>query len=227
MLERISAPKFDNESALKISSSLLSVFQKRKTTRDFSPQEIDIEIIKNAIAVAGTAPSGANKQPWGFSIIGDQKTKKIIREQAELEEKKFYEETAPKKWLDDLMPLHTDASKKFLTDASYLIPIFAKQYSLDERQEKSNNYYVKESVGIATGMLISALHLSGLSVLTYTPTNRNFLVELLGRPRNERNFMVLVVGVPDKSAQAPILTKKPLDQILNVFKGVINNRYES
>ena len=219
MLETVKSPLFDNRTALDVTSELVGIFRKRKTTRYFKQADVDLDIILNSIAVAATAPSGANKQPWSFSVIKDDETKQLVREKAESEEKVFYEESAPKKWLDDLKPLHTDAHKPFITEASYLIPIFCKQVNIEEGQ-KTNNYYVKESVGIATGMLISALHMAGLSTLTYTPTNRNFLVELLGRPSNEKTFMVLVVGVAADNVQMPVLSKKSLNDVVCVFEPV-------
>ncbi len=220
MLEPVQRPQFSNSKAIEITQDLVNVFRKRKTTRFFQNAQVDRQIILNAIAVAATAPSGANKQPWSFSVIEDPITKKTIRDVAEIEEKKFYEKTAPQKWLDDLKPLHTDAEKPFITEASFLIPVFSKQYNLDSETGKTNNYYVRESVGLATGMLIAALHMAGLSVLTYTPTNRNFLVELLQRPRNERTFMVLVVGVAADDVRAPILSKKAMREVVDIFKGV-------
>ncbi len=220
MLEPVQRPQFSNAKAIAITQDLVNVFRKRKTTRFFQKAEVDRQIILNAIAVAATAPSGANKQPWSFSVVEDTATKETIREAAEVEEKKFYEKTAPQKWLDDLKPLHTDAQKPFITEASFLIPVFSKQYDFDTEAGKTNNYYVRESVGLATGMLIAALHMAGLSVLTYTPTNRNFLVDLLQRPRNERTFMVLVVGVAADDVRAPVLTKKALRDVVDIFKGV-------
>jgi iodotyrosine deiodinase len=219
MLEPINRPLYDNQKALGLTQELLEIFRKRKTTRFFQKADIDLEVILNAISIAGTAPSGANKQPWSFAVVHNQQLKEKIRKAAEEEERKFYEETAPEKWLNDLKPLHTDAHKEFLTEASYLIPVFSKQFNL-EKEGKTTNYYVKESVGLATGFLISALHLAGLSVLTYTPTNRNFLVDLLGRPRNERTFMVLVVGVAADNAMAPKISKKHLDEIVTIYKDV-------
>lgn len=220
MLQKVGFQDFDNALSLGISQKLLSLFRKRKTTRFFQNADIDIEIIKNAIAVAGTAPSGANKQPWSFGLICDDEKKRVIRERAEEEEREFYEVKAPQYWLNDIKPFHTDSKKEFITEASYLIPVFCKQYDIDENNEKTTNYYVKESVGLATGFLISALHLSGLAVLTYTPSNRNFLVDLLGRPRNERTFMVLVVGRPATDAKVPVLDKKTLDEILTIYHSV-------
>ncbi len=220
MLEPIKRAQFSNSRALEISGELVEVFRKRKTTRFFKQADVDLQIILNAIAVAATAPSGANKQPWAFSVIKDQKTKEIIREAAEAEERQFYNLKAPQKWLDDLKPLHTDANKEFITEASYLVPVFLKQYGVNEQNDKSTHYYVKESVGIATGLMIAALHMSGLSVLTYTPTNRNFLVDLLGRPRNERTFMVVVVGLAADDARAPVLSKKALKDVVEIYSEV-------
>ena len=137
MLEPVDRPQFNNESALEISAELVNIFRKRKSTRDFKKASIDINIILNAIAVAATAPSGANKQPWSFTVVHDDETKGIIREKAEEEERKFYEETAPQKWLDDLKHLHTHSKKEFITEASYLIPVFSKQFNLDSEKGKN------------------------------------------------------------------------------------------
>ncbi|NQY99836.1 MAG: nitroreductase family protein [Bdellovibrionales bacterium] len=220
MLEPQSRQKFHNQTSLELIEQLLSVFRKRKTTRQFSGEHVDLDIILNAIAIAGTAPSGANKQPWQFAVISEQETKMKIRKQAEAEEYRFYHERAPEKWLNDLKPLHTDSNKAFITEASYLIPIFFKNYELDESNKKAHNYYVKESVGLATGFLLAALHMVGLSTLTYTPSNSRFMVKLLNRSENEHVFMVLAVGRPAKDAQVPVLKKKPLSQIVDIYKNI-------
>ena len=220
MLEKVGRPQFSNSIASNISKELVGIFRKRKTTRMFQKQKVDRDILLNAIAVAGTAPSGANKQPWSFVLIDDDETMNLIREKSEQEERKFYNETGPEKWLNDLKHLHTNEDKSFITDACCLIPVFSKNFSVDEENNKSNNYYVKESVGLATGMLISALHLCGLSVLTYTPSNRNFMVDLLGRPKSEKTFMVLVVGVASDELEVPVISKKSLSDIVSVYKGV-------
>lgn len=221
MLEIQPQQNFINSKALEITNELVSIFRKRKSTRHFSKDHsIDLNIILNAIAIAGTAPSGANKQPWSFVVVQDQKTKEIIKTKAEQEEDVFYNQKAPKKWLEDLKPLHTKPQKEFITQASYLIPIFYKNYEFDSDQNKDKNYYVKESVGIATGMLISALHLAGLSTLTYTPTNRKFLVDLLGRPSNEGAMMVVAVGLPSKTATVPVISKNSLEKIASIYTGV-------
>jgi len=192
--------------------------KKRRSVRYFKKKSIDINIIKNAILSAGTAPSGANLQPWHFVIIKNNKLKKEIRKAAEKEEKKFYKYRAPEEWLKALVPLGTDTNKKFLEDAPFLIAVFEKKYSL-EKKKKIKNYYVKESVGIATGFLISCLHLSGLCMLTHTPSPMNFLNKILKRPSNEKPFVLLVVGYPDKECQVPKFAKqkKRLDEISSIF----------
>ena len=192
--------------------------KKRRSVRYFKRTSIDINIIKNAILSAGTAPSGANLQPWHFVIIKNNKLKKEIRKAAEKEEKKFYKYRAPEEWLKALVPLGTDTNKKFLEDAPFLIAVFEKKYSL-EKKKKIKNYYVKDSVGIATGFLISCLHLSGLCMLTHTPSPMNFLNKILKRPSNEKPFILLVVGYPDKECQVPKFAKqkKRLDEISSIF----------
>ncbi|MCB0364646.1 MAG: nitroreductase family protein [Bdellovibrionaceae bacterium] len=220
MLEKLTQQEFSNATARTIVRSLLSVFRKRRSTRHFDQAPIDIEIIKMAVAIAGTAPSGANKQPWSFAIIQEQELKSAIRQKAEEEESLFYAERAPQKWLRDLEPLHTDATKEFLTEASYLIPIFYATFDVDAQGAKSTHYYAKESVGIATGLLIAALHLAGLSVLTYTPSNRRFMTRLLNRQENENAFLVLAVGLPHPEARVPQLSKKTLSDILTIYKNV-------
>ena len=161
---------------------------------------------------AGTAPSGANRQPWHFSVVSDLETKKKIREAAEAEEKKFYSGRAPDEWLEALAPLGTDENKPFLEIAPYLIVIFSEAYGLDNKGEKIKNYYVSESVGIATGMLITALHNVGLATLTHTPSPMNFLREILGRGENERAFLILVTGFPSENATVPNIVKKSLEE---------------
>ena len=192
--------------------------KKRRSVRYFERTSINIDIIKNAILSAGTAPSGANLQPWHFVIIKNNKLKKEIRKAAEKEEKKFYKYRAPEEWLKALAPLGTDTNKKFLEDAPFLIAVFEKKYSL-EKKKKIKNYYVKESVGIATGFLISCLHLSGLCMLTHTPSPMKFLNKILKRPPNEKAFVLLVVGYPISNCKVPkfAIQKKQFKQIASVF----------
>ena len=189
------------------SKNFYNLIKKRRSVRDFKKQKINIEIIKNAILAAGTAPNGANLQPWHFVIIKNKSIKKKIRIAAEIEEAEFYENKAPQEWLEALKPLGTDKNKSFLEEAPYLIAIFEKKYSF-KNDKKVKNYYVKESVGIATGILISCLHYSGLSMLTHTPSPMNFLNQILKRPNNEKPFVLLVVGYPDINAKIPKFAKE-------------------
>lgn len=187
--------------------------KRRRTVRDFSNRPVPREIIEDCIRAAGTAPNGANKQPWHFTVVRDPKVKKEIREAAEEEEQEFYERRATNEWLEALAPLGTDASKPFLEEAPYLIAIFSQSYGLKENGEKETHYYVKESVGIATGMLITAIHNAGLVSLTHTPSPMGFLNEILDRPDNERPFLLLVVGYPKEDVKVPDISKKSLDEI--------------
>lgn len=187
--------------------------KRRRTVRDFSDKLVPQEIIEQCILAAGTAPNGANRQPWHFVVVSDLAIKRQIREAAEEEERAFYDGRAPQDWLDALAHLGTDDRKPFLERAPYLIVIFAESYELDGDGNKLKNYYVAESVGIATGMLITAVHHAGLVSLTHTPSPMKFLNEILGRPDNERPFLVLVVGYPEENAMVPQITKKSLQQI--------------
>jgi len=186
---------------------------RRRTVRDFDSRAVPQEIIEQCLLTAGTAPSGAHRQPWRFVVVSDSDIKRQIREAAEAEEREFYAERAPKEWLDALAPLGTDADKPFLETAPYLIAIFAERYGVGDDGTHLQNYYVTESVGIATGMLIAALHHAGLATLTHTPSPMGFLNQLLGRPKNERPFLLLVVGYPAADAQVPDLERKPLNDI--------------
>lgn len=185
----------------------------RRTVRSFSDRPVPREVIESCIRTAGTAPSGAHKQPWHFAAVSNQKTKKAIRKAAEAEERAFYDGRASQEWLDALQPFGTDASKPFLETAPWLIAIFARNYDLDENGVRSKNYYVPESVGIAAGMLIAALHQSGLSTLTHTPSPMGFLNEVLGRPAYERAVILLVVGHATEHALVPDIQRKDLDDI--------------
>lgn len=186
---------------------------RRRTVREFSDRPVPSAVIENAIRAAGTAPSGANMQPWHFVVLTEPALKKEIRVAAEAEERAFYEGRASEEWLAALEPLATNASKPFLEVAPCLIVIFLKRAVTDEQGVERKTYYPTESVGIATGMLITALHLSGLATLTYTPSPMSFLNRLLGRPDSERPFLVLVTGYPAAGAMVPVLDKYPLDKI--------------
>ena len=187
--------------------------KRRRTIREFADREVPREIIENCIKTAGTAPNGANKQPWHFVVVSDPDVKKKIREAAEEEEREFYENRATEEWLEALAPLGTDPNKPFLEEAPYLIAIFSERYGIKENGDKETHYYVKESVGIATGMLITAIHNAGLASLTHTPSPMGFLNDILDRPDNERPFLLLVVGYPKEDVQVPDITKKSLDDI--------------
>ena len=187
--------------------------RRRRTVRDYAPDPVPQEIIERCIWAAGSAPNGANRQPWHFVAVSDPAVKRRIREAAEAEEREFYESRAPDEWLEALAPLGTDEHKPFLETAPWLIAIFAERYTVDDDGEKRKNYYVTESVGIATGMLITALHHAGLATLTHTPSPMDFLNEILDRPENERPFLLLVVGYPAEDAQVPVIEKKPMNQI--------------
>lgn len=187
--------------------------RRRRTVRRFSNREVPRDIIENCLLAAGTAPNGANQQPWHFVVVQDAETKRQIRRAAEAEEEAFYEWRAPEEWLQALEPFATDQHKPFLEEAPYLIVIFAQSYGHDEAGERVKHYYVQESVGIATGILITALHHAGLATLTHTPSPMGFLNELLERPANERPFLILVAGLPADDVLVPRITKKPLDEI--------------
>lgn len=188
--------------------------KRRRTIRDYSSRDVPDQVIEHCLLTAGLAPNGANLQPWHFVVIRDPAIKKQIRESAEAEEREFYERRAPQEWLDALAPLGTDWQKPFLEEAPVLIAIFAESFSLREDGAKVKNYYVQESVGIATGFLIAALHHAGLTSLTHTPSPMNFLNDILDRPKNERPYLILVVGYPAEAAEVPVITKKPLNKIV-------------
>jgi iodotyrosine deiodinase len=187
--------------------------RRRRSVRYFSGRPVPREIIEDCLQAAASAPSGANRQPWHFVVVGDPAVKRQIREAAEAEERALYGERAPEAWLEALSPLGTDADKPFLDTASYLIVIFAQSYGLTADGRKIKHYYVQESVGIATGILITAIHQAGLVSLTHTPSPMGFLNEILGRPVNERPFLILVVGYPAQGAMVPVIDKKSLEEI--------------
>jgi len=186
--------------------------RRRRTVRDYSGEPVPAEVIDACIEAAGTAPNGANLQPWHFVVVRDPAIKSRIREAAEEEERDFYENRAPPEWLEALAALGTDEHKPFVETAPVLIAIFAESYTV-HGGTKIKNYYVQESVGIATGILIAGLHRAGLATLTHTPSPMGFLNEILGRPKNERPFLLLVVGYPAADALVPSITKKPLAEI--------------
>lgn len=183
---------------------------RRRTVREFSDRAVPQDIIETALKAAGTAPSGANLQPWHFVVVSSAETKKKIRDAAEIEEREFYEHRASPEWLAALEPLGTDSSKPFLETAPYLIAVFLQKYGYLQDGRKVKHYYPVESTGLATGMLITALHQAGLATLTHTPSPMKFLNEILGRPSSERPFLLLVVGYPADDAQVPDIKRKKL-----------------
>lgn len=187
--------------------------RQRRTVRDFAPRTVPREVIEQALLAAGSAPNGANLQPWHFVVVANPEVKRRIREAAEAEEREFYRDRAPPEWLEALAHLGTDEHKPFLETAPYLIAIFAQSYGINAAGKKTKHYYATESVGIATGFLISALHAAGLATLTHTPSPMGFLNSLLDRPPNERPFLLLVVGHPTEDARVPDIGKKPLAEI--------------
>jgi nitroreductase len=184
----------------------------RRSVRDFAPDPVRRELIENALRVAGSAPSGANQQPWTFVVVGDEETKRRIRDGAEREEQLLYEERATDEYLRAIEPIGTDASKPHLTDAPYVIAVFEQAWRYDKHGEKRKHYYVRESVGIAVGFLLTALHTAGLATLTHAPSPMGFLKEILDRPANERPFLLIPVGSPAAGAEVPNLAKKQLDE---------------
>lgn len=190
-----------------------AAIRQRRTVREFSDRPVPPEVIQECLRAAGTAPNGANLQPWHFVVVADPNIKRKIRAQAEKEEYDFYHHKAPKEWLDALAPLGTDEHKPYLEIAPYLIVVFAQTHGIDPEGRRIKHYYAQESVGIATGFLITALHLAGLVTLTHTPSPMGFLNKILDRPRHERPFLILVVGYPAEGAKVPLITKKPLEEI--------------
>ncbi len=208
------------EESLRRSREFLTTMRKRRSIRYFSPEPVPFELIENAIATAGSAPSGANQQPWTFVVVSDPELKRQIREAAEAEERSFYDHRISDEWREALVPLGTDEVKSHLTDAPYIVVVFEQPFGLetdaDGNEQRVKHYYAQESVGIAVGLFLASITQAGLCALTHTPSPMNFLRTVLKRPRNERPFVVIPVGYPAKDATVPAhaLEKKPLDQIL-------------
>ncbi len=186
---------------------------RRRTIREYSKRMVSREIIEQCIATAGSAPSGANLQPWHFVAVNNASIKSQIRAAAEKEEREFYASKASEEWLKALEPLGTNDDKPFLENAAWLIVVFAEKYGLTEEGRKVKHYYTPESVGLASGLLIAALHHAGLATLTHTPSPMGFLKTILGRPENERPFLLIVAGYPEENVMVPDISRKPLDAI--------------
>lgn len=211
-------PRLTIEEQFKSVNAFYELMSRRRTIRDFSDEPVPLEIIERAIATAATAPSGANMQPWNFIVIQDTEVKKQIRIAAEHEEYESYHRRMPEKWLRRLAPLGTDEHKPFLEIAPYLIVVFRIDYLIDEETgETEPTYYSQESVGIAVGFLLAALHNAGLATLTHTPSPMKFLNQILNRPKNEKPFVLIPVGYPASDAKVPDITRKKLDEIMNII----------
>lgn len=191
---------------------------RRRTVREFSDRPVPRDIIETALRAANTAPSGANLQPWHFAVVSGAETKKKIRQAAEIEEREFYTHRASEEWLAALEPLGTDDNKPFLETAPYLIAVFLQKFGELPDGRKVKHYYPAESTGLATGMLITALHIAGLATLTHTPSPMKFLNEILGRPKSERPFLLLVVGYPAEDARVPDIKRKSLEDFASFIE---------
>jgi len=209
---------FSAEEMSRRSEEFYQFLDSRRSVRHFSNKNVPQEVIENLIKTAGTAPSGAHKQPWKFCAVSNSELKSKIREAAEKEEQENYNSRMSERWLKDLAPLGTDTNKEFLEIAPWLIIVFKEAYEMDENGEKLTNYYVNESVGIACGMLISAIHNAGLVTLTHTPSPMNFLAELLERPKNERAYLLLPVGYASEDALVPDIHRNNLNEICEFYK---------
>ena len=196
------------------SSDFYKQMNERRTIRHFSDKAVDIKVIENIIRTAGTAPSGAHKQPWVFCVLSEPVLRKKIRKLAEEEEYRNYHGRMSEEWLEDLQPFDTDWNKPFIEEAAFVIVVFKQAFDLDDEGGKKNNYYVNESVGIATGFLLAAIHNAGLCALTHTPSPMNFLAKALGRPKNERPFLLIPVGHPAKNCTVPDLERKGLNEVM-------------
>ncbi len=220
--EPLAFDRLSPDAMLARSEELLTRIATRRTVRDFSDESVPFTLVENAVRAAALAPSGANRQPWRFVVVSDPEVKRAIRVAAEAEEKESYEKRMPEEWLEALAPLGTDWHKPFLETAPYLIAVFRMDFESvaaaggidDGTVVKRRNYYVSESVGIACGFLLAALHLSGLATLTHTPSPMGFLNRILGRPAHEKPYLLIPVGYPADGAQVPVIEKKPLEDVL-------------
>ena len=194
-------------------ASFYELMDRRRSVREFSPDAVPRELIETAIRTASTAPSGAHRQPWRFVVVSDPEIKREIRVAAEAEEKKSYEERMPDDWLEALAPIGTTWQKPFLEIVPFIVVVFEELYGFDENGEKRKNYYVRESVGLACGMFIASLHNMGLATLTHTPSPMRFLSELLGRPKNEKPYILFPVGYPAPGCEVPDLVRKSLGEV--------------
>lgn len=212
------ATSFDEKEMIERTASFYNFMDQRRSVRDFSDKDVPQEVIENIIRTASTAPSGAHKQPWMFCVIRNADLKHKVRELAEEEERKNYGGRMSDRWIKDLEPLGTDDVKEFIDIAPWIIIVMKKSYSFDESGKKVNNYYVNESVGIASGFLIAAIHNAGLVTLTHTPSPMNFIAKALNRPDNEKPYLLLPVGYPREGCMVPDLERKSLEEIAIYYK---------
>ncbi len=210
-------PRYSEDDMRSRAKALYEQLKRRRTVRDFSADPVPRDVIEACIQTAGTAPSGANQQPWHFAVVSDPEIKRKIREAAEAEEREFYEHRASDEWLQALSHLGTDADKPFLEIAPYLIVVFALVNRTDDSGQRTKHYYPYESTGLATGMLINALHNVGLATLTHTPNPMKFLNDVLGRPSNERAFLILVTGYPAADVKVPDISRRSLEEIATFY----------
>jgi len=210
--------ELSEEEMLKNSKEFYQWADQRRSVRDFSSKEVPLEVMENIILTASTAPSGAHKQPWTFCLISNANLKSKLRELAEEEERKSYSGRMSEEWLEDLEPLGTNWEKEFIDIAPWIIVVMKRVYELGEDGKKMNNYYVSESVGIASGFLLMAIHNAGLTALTHTPSPMNFISKALERPENERPYLLIPVGYPEKNAMVPDLTRKLKGDIIEYYQ---------
>lgn len=211
-------PSYSDEETLKRSAEFYEFMNKRRSVRDYSDKDIPREVIENIVKTAGTAPSGAHKQPWTFCIIRSKDLKHQVRELAEEEERKNYAGRMSERWLKDLEAFGTDPVKEFIDIAPWIIIVLKRSFDYDEEGNKTQNYYVNESVGIAAGMLISAIHNAGLVTLTHTPSPMNFIAKALKRPDNEKPFLLLPIGYPAENCSVPDIKRKELEDIAIIYE---------
>lgn len=209
--------RYPGEEMLRRATAFRELMARRRTVRHFSDDPVPLEVMGAVFATAATAPSGAHKQPWTFCLVGDRDLKRRIWEAAEEEERTNYGGRMNDEWLEDLAPFGTNREKPFLETAPWLVVVFKRAYEVEAEGHKHRNYYVNESVGIATGMLLGAAHHAGLATLTHTPSPMDFLCPLLGRPTNERPYLLVPMGLPAPGCRVPDLVRKPLDQVLVPF----------
>lgn len=211
-------PKYSSEEMIQRSRDFYQLMDSRRSIREFSSEDFPREVLDNIVMTASTAPSGAHKQPWTFCVVSNAELKHRIRELAEEEEMENYSGRMSEEWLEDLAPFGTDHIKEFIDIAPYLIIVFKKVYELKDNGAKKSNYYVNESVGIAVGFLLSAIHNAGLAALTHTPSPMNFLEKALKRPQNERAFLLIPVGYPSVESTVPDLTRRSLEKIMVEYR---------